>query len=43
MVTVMVMVVCPDSTLNNEEGVDFLKTQVCGFGVVKVEDLDYSG
>lgn len=43
MVKAMVMVICAASTLNHEEGVNFLEAQVCGFGVVKAEDLDYPG
>lgn len=41
MVTARVMVICAASILTHEEGVDFLETRVCGFGVAKVEDLDY--
>lgn len=33
----------PASILNNEEGVDLFETKVCGFGVVKVKNLDYQG
>lgn len=41
MITARVMVICAASILNHEEGVDFLEARVCGFGVAKVEDLDY--
>lgn len=38
----MAVVMC-GLTLDHEERVDFLEAQVCGFWVVKVDDLHYSG